>query len=73
VLGERSDCLSHATWPLLPLLPTVNGSQLPRPRIFIIGFDEDRSDIQCTKSKLCCTFHIIYPGTWNVQTVPGTR
>ena len=35
-LGERCDLLSHATWPRLPLLPTVDRSQLTRPRTFIV-------------------------------------
>jgi hypothetical protein len=49
----RDVTVSHATWPLLPFLPTVNGSQLPQTRTFIVRFGGD-SDVQCTKAELCC-------------------
>jgi len=69
VLGERCGLLSHATWPRLPLLPTVNGSQLTRPRTFIVryGGETFSGPVQNLAAQLMCR------GTWRDQIVPGTR
>jgi len=69
VLGERCGLLSHATWPRLPLLPTVNGSKLTRPRTFIMrcGGETFSAPVQNLAAQLMCR------GTWTDQIVPGTR
>jgi hypothetical protein len=68
-LARDVTCVSHATWPRLPLLPTVNGSQLTRPRAFIVryGGETFSAPVQNLVAQWMC------PGTWTDQIVPGTR